>query len=641
MSENHERPHRKVASLAAFLMIVMAGVVLLGVRSLTSVRDDFEAFAERDFPGFNHLIHVDRDLFRAHGALEAAFLTDDHERRVEALAEYESQVGRTAERWESYLVIAEGRTAELELQAQYDTYRAEWLSATSQLVVYGATGRSADDPEVREAFVEAQAAFDPLRAAVHDLEEEFYEPLIEHGMDVGRFDSRLLLLGLLAAGLGVGLVVSAAAVRMTKKQYLDLRRRDEVEAQRQMELKLNRRFRSLVESSQDVITVVSGVDRLALMSPNSDKLDAIGQVQSPASVAELLVPDDYAAWLESDRVMQETGEPCCLELRTVCRDGATLHLEAHGSPMVDDPGERVWVWRDVTEQREAQQRLLQSQKLESMGRLAAGIAHEINTPMQYIGDNTHFLNLSIEHLMQVATAAEAYLAENPEHADGAAAELAEKVAGSKLPVLRERAPDAAADAISGVDSVSEIVKAMKRFSHPGTEQKRPVDINDALATTITVCRNEWKYAADLETEFTQGLPLVEAHAGELNQVWLNLIVNAAHAIGDAHPDTKGTIRVSTAADDEGAIVIQIADNGTGIDPDDLSAIFDPFFTTKGVGQGTGQGLAIAHQIVVNEHHGTIGVESTPGEGTTFTITIPIVAPSPAEDAEDTEGATAA
>ena len=201
-------------------------------------------------------------------------------------------------------------------------------------------------------------------------------------------------------------------------------------------------------------------------------------------------------------------------------------------------------------------------------------------------------------------------------------------------MLAERAPKAADDALAGVENVSRIVTAMKRFSHPGSDEMESVDLNEAIATTITVCRNEWKYSAEIVTELGEDLPLVEGRLGPLNQVWLNMIVNATHAIADRHGDDRGTITITTAAVEEGAAVqVRIADDGAGIAEDHLNRIFDHFFTTKEVGKGTGQGLAIAHQVVVAEHHGTIAVESTVGEGTTFVLTLPTTQPTP--DPQDT------
>ncbi len=275
----------------------------------------------------------------------------------------------------------------------------------------------------------------------------------------------------------------------------------------------------------------------------------------------------------------------------------------------------------LRELQETQSDLVHAQKLESVGQLAAGIAHEINTPMQYIGDNTHFLKNSVDRLLAVAEAADA--ASQPEADDDAMEQLRTLIAKSKLPMIAERAPKAAEDALSGVENVSRIVTAMKRFSHPGAAEKQPVDLNESIMTTMTVCRNEWKYAADIVTDFGD-IPTVHGHLGELNQVWLNMIVNAAHALAERHGDAKGkiTIRTCTTRNDE-QVQVSISDNGAGIPKENIDKVLDPFFTTKAVGRGTGQGLSIAHQVITKVHHGSISVVSEVGVGTTFTITLPV------------------
>jgi signal transduction histidine kinase len=291
--------------------------------------------------------------------------------------------------------------------------------------------------------------------------------------------------------------------------------------------------------------------------------------------------------------------------------------------------------RDVTERRKAQaamakamddlqaaqSELIQAQKLESVGQLAAGVAHEINTPMQYIGDNTHFLKATVTRLLGVAEAAQRTVADDATEADTEA--LVKLLQRSKLPMLAERAPKAADDALSGVENVSRIVAAMKRFSHPGSDEMESVDINEAIVTTMTVCRNEWKYSAEIETNLDDDLPLIQGRLGPLNQVWLNMIVNATHAVAEHHGENKGLITITTEAVDDGeAVRISIADNGIGIPEENLDRIFDHFFTTKDVGKGTGQGLSLVHRVIVGDHHGSINVDSTVNEGTTFKITLP-------------------
>ncbi|MBI1759194.1 MAG: hybrid sensor histidine kinase/response regulator [Actinobacteria bacterium] len=274
----------------------------------------------------------------------------------------------------------------------------------------------------------------------------------------------------------------------------------------------------------------------------------------------------------------------------------------------------------------AHSQLLQSQKLEAIGQLAAGIAHEINTPVQFVADNLLFLQDAFGGLTNLITAHQRLLGASragPAPAE-ALADVDSVVAGMDLEFLMSEAPQAIEQAGDGVQRISKIVRSLKNFSHPGGEALRLSDLNEAIESTITVAGSEWKYVAEVVARYDPNLPLVSCVLGEFNQVILNMVVNAAHAIKDVVGDSgeKGTITVTTRADGQW-VEITIQDTGAGIPPDVRAKIFDPFFTTKEVGRGTGQGLAIAHSVVVSSHHGKIDVESEVGHGTVFTIRLPI------------------
>lgn len=287
----------------------------------------------------------------------------------------------------------------------------------------------------------------------------------------------------------------------------------------------------------------------------------------------------------------------------------------------------VFTLKDITERKIMESQLVQAQKLEAIGQLAAGIAHEINTPIQYVGDNTRFL---MDAFKDMTALFELY-----ERLTGAilpspgCAELLQEIQARKeevdLPYLKEEIPRAIHQSLEGVERVAKIVRAMKEFSHPGPKEKTPTNLNRAIENTLTVARNEWKYVADVVLELDPDLPLVPCLPNELNQVILNLVINAAHAIAGVVGDGsrgKGTITVATGT--KGNMVeIRIRDTGTGIAPEIQSKVFDPFFTTKEVGKGTGQGLAIARSIVVDKHGGKIDFETEWGQGTTFTIALPL------------------
>jgi signal transduction histidine kinase len=280
---------------------------------------------------------------------------------------------------------------------------------------------------------------------------------------------------------------------------------------------------------------------------------------------------------------------------------------------------------EVTDQRLMESQLRQAQKLESIGQLAAGIAHEINTPTQYIGDNTTFLRGAFQDLWKLLAPVKALLDDPGTAAHQEAARAA--LAGADLDFLEAEVPKAIQQCLEGVARVSRIVGAMRDFSHPGGSSKQATDLNRAIESTAIVCRGEWKYVAELVLDLDPTLPPVPCLPDEFNQVVLNLIINAAHAITEANADTPGrlgTITISTGRE-EAFAAIHIRDTGTGIPEAIRTRIFDPFFTTKGVGKGTGQGLAIAYATIVTKHGGTLTLESEVGRGSTFLLRLPLVA----------------
>lgn len=281
-------------------------------------------------------------------------------------------------------------------------------------------------------------------------------------------------------------------------------------------------------------------------------------------------------------------------------------------------------------------RLAQAQKLESIGELAAGIAHEINTPIQYVGDNTRFVKEAYEDLESILATCQEIVThvEAGENPSKSVVHLRESIQAADLSYLNQEIPSAIEQTLDGIDRVTNIVRAMKEFAHPGATEMTPTDLSKAIENTIVVARNEWKYVAEVETEYDERLSAVPTLPGEFNQVLLNIIVNASHAIAESaggSPSPKGVIRIETRQADRFA-EIRISDTGQGIDPENVDRIFKPFFTTKEAGKGTGQGLAIAHDVIVEKHSGEINVESEVGKGTTFTLRIPL---SQNRDVEDT------
>ena len=335
-------------------------------------------------------------------------------------------------------------------------------------------------------------------------------------------------------------------------------------------------------------------------------------------------------------VMHQNGSLHNVELRFKRKDGTSITVLASLRTVESAEHGTLFegVFTDVSELRAALEKtrqleaqLLLAQKLEAIGQLASGIAHEINTPIQFIGDNTHFLRdgftdlsaILTEHRQAILTCLERNA---PQDIPAALDEIDAK---SHLTRLMVEIPQALTETFDGIERVAETVRAMKEFAHPDDGELAAVDINQSIQTTLVVARNEYKHIADIVTDFGD-LPEVYCRKGEINKVVLNLVVNAAHAMdgagnGRGGKSTKrGTISLTTRQAGED-VVITIADTGCGIPPAVLSRIFDPFFTTKPLGKGTGQGLAIAKSII-RDHGGRIEVASTVGTGTTFTITLP-------------------
>ena len=286
---------------------------------------------------------------------------------------------------------------------------------------------------------------------------------------------------------------------------------------------------------------------------------------------------------------------------------------------------------DVTERRNLESQLEHARKMESVGQLAAGIAHEINTPTQYVSDNTRFLEDAFNDVLRLLNKYGDLLATSrgENFAPRMVAEVEAALAEVDIDFLVNEIPKAIDQSLDGLGRVARIVRAMKDFSHPGSDEKEYIDLNKAIEGTVTVAQNEWKYVADLVNEFDPALPLVPCHAGDINQVILNLIVNSSHAIADvinAGTTSRGKITISTRHDN-GWAEIRVRDTGTGIPETSCHRVFDQFYTTKIVGKGTGQGLALAHNVIVEKHGGTITFETEMGLGTTFIIRLPLVKPA--------------
>ena len=428
---------------------------------------------------------------------------------------------------------------------------------------------------------------------------------------------------------------------LTRQARLQLANTERIVEERTRELvETEQRFRQIAENIEGIFWMVTpGLRETLYLSPGCERL--LGRphaslLADPQSWLGNALPEDgerARAFLESIA----RGEAAESEMRVLHHDGSTRWIRNRCFPIRDETGRVARVCgiaEDTTVRREADEerrqmevQLHHAQKMESIGQLAAGIAHEINTPTQYIGDNTQFVQDGFRDLT-VLLAAHGRLLDAAKQG-GVTPELVAEVEAAAVAAdaeyLAVEIPKAIEQSLQGVKRVSKIVGAMKEFSHPGSNEKTAIDLNRAIDSTLTVASNEWKYVAEMVTDFDPALPPVSCLPGEFNQVILNLIVNASHAIADVVGDGhggKGTVTVSTACVGD-CVQVRIGDTGTGIPEEIRCKIFDPFFTTKGVGKGTGQGLAIAHSVVVDKHGGTIDVESEVGKGTTFIIRLPI------------------
>lgn len=344
----------------------------------------------------------------------------------------------------------------------------------------------------------------------------------------------------------------------------------------------------------------------------------------PTFLKERLHPDDLRGVVAAFTSAQRGGGVVETEARLLHDDGSWVWVRSIIGARDPQSTELKGILLDVTHQRLMLSELNQAQKLESVGRLASGIAHELNTPIQFVNDSIHFISDAFSDLFPLLAMQQSLhqAASQGLPTDELVAQVTKAEGDADLEYLLENVPRALERSVEGLERVATLVRSMKEFAHPEQKEKAPADLKRALESTLVIARNEVKYVADVQTDF-EVLPLVTCHLSELNQVFLNIIVNAAHAIGDRVKGTsdRGLIRVRTRALD-GQVEVSISDTGGGIPEAIRHKVFEPFFTTKEVGRGTGQGLAIARSVVVEKHQGTLTFDVTPGVGTTFFIRIP-------------------
>jgi two-component system NtrC family sensor kinase len=392
------------------------------------------------------------------------------------------------------------------------------------------------------------------------------------------------------------------------------------------------RYAAFVSATDDAIVTMSFDGLIADWNPAAEKLYGFTEAEALGQPVTLLFPAGGPGVLDALSEVRE-GAPTSFETAQLRKDGSTVHTAVILSRICDRagvPSGVMGIARDIGEQKARDAQSQQESKLESLGRLSAGLAHEINSPIQFVGDNARFLEEAYQELIRVVEVYRGLLdTSNPIGWNERQERVREAEAGIDFDYLQKEIPSAVEQTLEGIDRVSTIVRAMKTFSHPGHKEQVPADLNEALAATVTVTRHQVSDVAELHLQLAD-LPPVRCNIADMNQVFLNLIVNAADAIEET--GQRGVITVSTAVDGEDA-VIRIRDTGGGIPDDVRPKIFDPFFTTKDVGRGSGQGLPLARGVVQEGHGGSLTVDSVPGQGTTFTVRIPVDGLSQGETAE--------
>ncbi len=409
-----------------------------------------------------------------------------------------------------------------------------------------------------------------------------------------------------------------------------------------------KRFRAIATTANDGVVMIDQDGLVSFWNPAAERL--FGYLQEEVMGVELhkliTTEDNYTEFRKGFTKFSKTGKGNIigktLELTAKTKDGSKLPVELSvASIKMQNVWHAVGIIRDVRERKNLEVELRQAQKLESIGTLAAGIAHEINTPTQYIGNNLRFLREEFDNLSVLFNMLGKLKNTTGDYTDinESVKEVVEAYDDADVEFLQDEIPKAIDQSISGVDNVTRIVKAMRSFAHPGYKEKDMVDIHSAIENTITVSKNEWKYVADMDLDFDNTIPMIPCYLGEFNQVILNLIINATHAIQQAaetrkanlltdegetnvdQPFNMGKITITTLNRDK-FVKITISDTGSGIPEAVQDRIFEPFFTTKDVGKGTGQGLTLAYNVIVEKHKGTLTFKTKEGEGTTFIITLP-------------------
>lgn len=441
-------------------------------------------------------------------------------------------------------------------------------------------------------------------------------------------------------------------------RYVSLR--IDITAAKQVEAERERLAEKIADQEQLLQTVIDSVSDGIVAEDEHGSFLLFNQSAADLLVENAAAPppsgwDDLPALLQTDgetplrpdelptrRALE--GEEVFDQELLVQRSDGDRRVSCNAAPLVSDSHRgAVVVMRDTTEVERMRRQLQQAQKLESLGQLSAGVAHEINTPLQSVIANVMFLTDTQPRLVETIDELLALL-EKLEERSGEAGRARELAKRNRCEYFAQQSLMAIEDVAGASQKVSQIVRAMKNVAHPGGDEHSPFDLNDVLSDAATITRNRWKDSATLNLELDEGLAFAYGSRSEISQVVINLVVNAADALEEHLAGTggMGEITIRSEQRPDGSVLFCVADNGPGIPEKIASRVFDPFFTTKEVGKGSGQGLAICYDIVANRHQGSIVIDSPPDGGARFTVTLPTEAPAarpkPDQEAASRDGA---
>lgn len=415
------------------------------------------------------------------------------------------------------------------------------------------------------------------------------------------------------------------------KELQDTNDKLQIEISKKSKIQKRRdRLITAIESAAESIVITSTRGRIIYVNPAFEKLTGYSRKEAIGNTPSILQSGYHDESFYKD-IWQtiRSGHTWSGRFINKKKDNTLYHEDSTISPVFDTTGKKILsyvaVKKDVTKEQQLQTQLKQAQRLEAIGTLAAGMAHEINTPIQYILSNTYFLQdavqdfAAIQNLYQQLTEAAAQTLPTQ------AAEITAMAKDIDLDFLLSESQEALQQSLEGLNKVADIVKTMKEFADPGdTTSRQRENLNSLIRSATDISQNVWNNVAELHLSLDDSIPEVLVYSSKVKQIIMDMIINSSHALIEKygmHPEEKGSITISTQLL-ENDVVMHITDSGAGIPKVMIPRIFDPFFSTKTVGQGEGQSLAVAHRVIVEEHGGSIEVDSTPQIGTTFIIRFP-------------------